>query len=64
MTRMHAWKYSALLSIAMPIIALATPPEVLNPTIAPSAGESTIAAPEAFPWVFENALVDELDIEE
>jgi hypothetical protein len=24
----------------------------------------TIAAPEAFPWVFENALVDELDIEE
>ena len=47
MTRMHAWKYSVLLAIAMPVIALATPPEVLDPTIARSAGESTIVVPEA-----------------
>ncbi len=46
MTRMRAWHYSLLMSIAIPGIAWAIPPEALAPTPARSAGASAAAVPE------------------
>jgi S1-C subfamily serine protease len=47
MMKMRAWQYSVLLSIALPCISLATPPEVLEPAPAHVVGTSLIAAPTA-----------------
>ncbi len=47
MTRMRAWQYTVLILIAMPAIALATPPaEALAPALAHGSGASPAAVPE------------------
>lgn len=46
MTRIHAWQCSMLLLVAMPCIALATPPDALASTPLRSAGASPGAVPE------------------
>jgi serine protease Do len=46
MTRMRAWQYAILLSIAIPSIAFGIPPEALATTPVRSAGTSPAAVPE------------------
>src|SRR5260221_3562369 len=46
MTRMRAWQYAVLLSIAIPGIAFGIPPEALASAPVRSAGTSPAAVPE------------------